>query len=139
MVIDCIDNLDSKAALVAYCVKRGIRVVVSCGAGMKSDPTRLQIRDLRESTYDDLARALRLKLKKLNALHDGITAVYSNEVATRKLLPLKEYHNSNDLGTRRKHLTITPSSRTTEYGSCRCREPCQLSSRIVSPRTCSAN
>lgn len=68
MVIDCIDNLEAKAALVSYCTKNNIPVVCSCGAGMKADPTRIQIRDLKESTYDDLARALRLKLKNMKSV-----------------------------------------------------------------------
>lgn len=40
-VVDCIDNIDAKTALVAYCVKNGIKIIVCCGAGMKCDPTRL--------------------------------------------------------------------------------------------------
>jgi tRNA A37 threonylcarbamoyladenosine dehydratase len=43
-------------------VKNKIKVISSCGAGMKSDPTRIQIRDISESSYDDLARALRRRL-----------------------------------------------------------------------------
>lgn len=40
-VIDCIDNIDAKTALIAYCCKNQIKIVSSCGAGMKADPTRL--------------------------------------------------------------------------------------------------
>eukprot|EP01017_Pseudomicrothorax_dubius_P042786 TRINITY_DN7030_c0_g1_i1.p1 TRINITY_DN7030_c0_g1~~TRINITY_DN7030_c0_g1_i1.p1 ORF type:complete len:175 (+),score=45.97 TRINITY_DN7030_c0_g1_i1:248-772(+) len=48
-VIDCIDNIDAKVALLAYCYKNNIKVVSSCGAGMKADPTWLQIRDISDT------------------------------------------------------------------------------------------
>jgi len=78
---------------------------------MKSDPTRIQIRDLRDSTYDDLARALRLKLKNMKSISEGITAVFSNEVATRKLLPLKEYFSIIKLAIKKKTLMIIDHSK----------------------------
>lgn len=49
-VIDCIDNIDSKTDLVEYCVKNYIKIIAACGAGMKADPTRLQIKDIADST-----------------------------------------------------------------------------------------
>ena len=49
-VIDCIDNIDSKTDLVEYCVKNNIKIISACGAGMKADPTRLQIVDISESS-----------------------------------------------------------------------------------------
>ena len=48
-VIDCIDNIGAKVALLAYCVRNKLKVISSCGAGMKADPTRIQIRDISES------------------------------------------------------------------------------------------
>lgn len=48
-VIDCIDNIDAKIALITHCVKNQIKIIVCCGAGMKCDPTRIQIRDISES------------------------------------------------------------------------------------------
>lgn len=60
------------------------------GAGMKADPTRMQIRDISETNYDDLSRAVRTKLKKLG-VHDGIKVVLSVERSTRELLPLKDH------------------------------------------------
>lgn len=77
-VIDCIDNMDAKAALIAHCVNNDIKIIISCGAGMKSDPTRIQIRDISESTYDDLARALRHKLHRLR-IKSGVKCVYCVE------------------------------------------------------------
>jgi len=58
-VIDCIDNLDAKVELVAICKEKGVRLIVSGGAGMKSDPTRLQVRDIADVKYDSLINKLK--------------------------------------------------------------------------------
>lgn len=42
-VIDCIDNIDSKVDLLAYCHQRKIPVFSSLGAAAKSDPSRIQV------------------------------------------------------------------------------------------------
>lgn len=58
-VLDAIDNIDTKVALLLACRRRGIPVLASAGAGAKADPTRLRIVDLAESVADPLARAVR--------------------------------------------------------------------------------
>ncbi|CAD8157729.1 unnamed protein product [Paramecium pentaurelia] len=93
-VIDCIDNIDAKIALITYCVKNQIKIIVCCGAGMKCDPTRIQIRDISESQNDDLARAIRMRLKKLD-IRTGFNVVYSTEVTDRQLLPLQEHQKGD--------------------------------------------
>jgi len=42
---------------------RTLQVFASMGAGAKSDPTRVQIADISQTTYDPLARAVRRKLR----------------------------------------------------------------------------
>lgn len=58
-MIDCIDNLEAKVELVTLCTEKNIRLIVSGGAGMKSDPTRLQIRDIADVKYDSLTNRLK--------------------------------------------------------------------------------
>ena len=58
-VIDCIDNLDAKVELISVCVEKKIKFITSGGAGMKNDPTKLQIRDISDCKYDNLI--LRIK------------------------------------------------------------------------------
>ncbi|KAK0949325.1 hypothetical protein LTS01_025836, partial [Friedmanniomyces endolithicus] len=91
-VIDAIDNIDSKVALLRYCHENGIRVVSSMGAGCKSDPTRVFIGDISASTEDPLSRATRRKLRLLG-IKDGIPVVFSSEKSgpgKAQLLPLPE-------------------------------------------------
>lgn len=64
VVIDCIDDVPTKAALLAYCIQNKIRVLSCMGAGGKSDMTRLHISDLRTATKDPLASKLRQTMKK---------------------------------------------------------------------------
>lgn len=45
-------------ALLAACVRRGLKVLSATGAGARADPTRIRIADLRQSTNDPLSRAV---------------------------------------------------------------------------------
>lgn len=58
-VVDCIDNLDAKVEVIRLCKERNIRMICSGGAGMKSDPTKLQIRDISDCKYDNLIMRLK--------------------------------------------------------------------------------
>lgn len=64
-VVDAIDDIPTKAALIAHCVHHKIRVISCMGAGGKSDVTRLHISDLRTASRDPLATKLRHRLKPL--------------------------------------------------------------------------
>jgi tRNA A37 threonylcarbamoyladenosine dehydratase len=77
-VIDAIDNIDSKVALLAYCHKNNLKVISSMGAGCKSDPTRIFIGDISASTDDPLSKSTRRKLRLLG-VNDGIPVVFSTE------------------------------------------------------------
>jgi hypothetical protein len=93
-VIDAIDNIDSKVALLAYCHKNGLKVISSMGAGCKSDPTRIFIGDISTSTDDPLSRATRRRLRAPpHNISSGIPVVYSSEKpgpGKAQLLPLPE-------------------------------------------------
>ncbi|KAL6219449.1 hypothetical protein ACLB2K_007208 [Fragaria x ananassa] len=88
-VLDCIDNIDTKVALLAACVRRGLKVLSATGAGGRADPTRIHIADLRQSTNDPLSRAVRHRLKREYGIEDGIPVVFSLEKPKAKLLPFK--------------------------------------------------
>lgn len=91
-VVDAIDNIDSKVALLAYCYQRGIKVISSMGAGCKSDPTRIFIGDISNSTDDPLSRSTRRRLR-LQGIASGIPVIYSTEkpgAGKAQLLPLSD-------------------------------------------------
>lgn len=78
LVIDAIDTLSPKIALVQYCLKRGVKLVSSMGAGAKTDATAIRIDDIARSRECPLACALRKRLHRLG-IYTGFTAVYSLE------------------------------------------------------------
>ncbi|KAF8378813.1 hypothetical protein HHK36_030162 [Tetracentron sinense] len=88
-VLDCIDNIDTKVALLAACIRRGLKVLSATGAGARADPTRIRVADLRESTNDPLSRAVRYRLRKDYGIEGGIPVVFSLEKPKVKLLPFK--------------------------------------------------
>jgi tRNA A37 threonylcarbamoyladenosine dehydratase len=91
-VIDAIDNIDSKVALLNYCSKNKLKVISSMGAGCKSDPTRIFIGDISASTDDPLSKTTRRKLRLLG-VNDGIPVVFSTErpgPGKAELQPLSE-------------------------------------------------
>lgn len=63
-VLDAIDQVRAKAALIAHCRRAGIRVVTTGGAGGRLDPTRIEVIDLARTTQDALASKVRARLRK---------------------------------------------------------------------------
>jgi tRNA A37 threonylcarbamoyladenosine dehydratase len=91
-VVDAIDNIDSKVALLEYCYKNDLKVISSMGAGCKSDPTRLFVGDISTSTEDPLSRSTRRRLRAAG-IASGIPVVFSTEKpgpGKAQLLPLPE-------------------------------------------------
>ena len=78
-VIDAIDNIDTKVALLAACHRRGIPVLCVAGAGAKADPTRLHFLDVSQSSIDPLARSVRYRLRRDYGIASGIRVLLSSE------------------------------------------------------------
>ena len=87
-VLDCIDNIATKTHLLAYCLKRGMRVIGSMGAGAKGDPSRIQVANISETTYDPLSKAVRRRLRK-EGIDAELPVVFSSEIPEIGLLPLE--------------------------------------------------
>jgi tRNA A37 threonylcarbamoyladenosine dehydratase len=63
-VIDAIDSLKPKAALIHYCRRNKIRMVTTGGAGGQVDPTKIQVADLSRTVHDPLAAKVRNILRR---------------------------------------------------------------------------
>ena len=63
-VIDAIDSVKTKAALIAYCKRNKIRLITTGGAGGQTDPSQIQIADLSKTIQDPLASKVRALLRK---------------------------------------------------------------------------
>lgn len=77
-VLDCIDSIACKAALVATCQRLGIPVASSLGAGGRTDVSKAEVTTLARTHTCGLARELRMKLRKLGASLD-YPVVFSSE------------------------------------------------------------
>lgn len=84
-VIDAIDNVRTKAALIAYCKRHKIRIITVGGAGGKTDPSQIQIADLTKTIQDPLAAKVRSVLRKEYGFNQngkrkfGIDCVFSSQ------------------------------------------------------------
>ena len=85
-VLDAIDSLSSKTALIETAYRAGLTVVSSMGAGGRLDPTRLRVTDLQATRVCPLARAVRTQLRRRGVGH-GVTAVWSDETPLPPLPP----------------------------------------------------
>ncbi len=90
-VVDAIDSLNCKTALVEQAWRLGLGVVSSMGAGGKLDPTRLRVSDLQETEVCPLARNMRKRLKK-RGVGQGVQVVWSDESSAPPLPPQPTDH-----------------------------------------------
>ena len=84
-VIDAIDSIQFKAAIIYSCKRSKIPVITTGGAGGLTDPTKIAIRDLNKTEYDALAAKVRSKLRSEynwtsnQKRYFGIECIYSKE------------------------------------------------------------
>jgi tRNA A37 threonylcarbamoyladenosine dehydratase len=63
-VVDCIDAVKQKAAMIAWCKRNKIPIVTVGGAGGQTDPTLIQLTDLSKTYQDPLLAKVRTILRK---------------------------------------------------------------------------
>ena len=93
-VVDAIDNVPTKVDLLAFCTEQNIAIISSCGTACKKDPSKFKIGFLEDVQEDELARAVRQRLRKRN-VSLKIPVVYSTEKSELKLLPLKDFQEDD--------------------------------------------
>jgi tRNA A37 threonylcarbamoyladenosine dehydratase len=84
-VIDAIDDVRAKTALIAYCREHNLRLITVGSAGGQVDPTKIEIRDLCRTEQEPLLAKVRKRLRSLHGFPRGtknkfhIDAVFSTE------------------------------------------------------------
>jgi tRNA threonylcarbamoyladenosine dehydratase len=110
-IIDAIDNVRAKAALIAHCKRNKLALVTTGGAGGRVDPSRVQVDDLSRTIQDALASNVRARLRKeYGFTRDpkkkfGVECVFSPEQLRRPVsescdLPEANQSASNESATR---------------------------------------
>ncbi len=98
-VVDAIDTLSPKLALILAALERHLPLVSSMGAGAKTDPTKLEIADISKTHHCPLAHMLRKRLHKAG-VRRGFQAVFSPEPAREGAMILCEEQNKkSNVGT----------------------------------------
>ena len=82
-VIDAIDTVSGKIALVMQAKAAGVPIISSMGAGNKLDPTAFCVADIYKTSVCPLARVMRRELKKRGV--ERLKVVYSEEEALTPL------------------------------------------------------
>ena len=98
-VVDAIDTLSPKAALIKGALDRGYPLVSSMGAGAKTDPSLMEIRDIAASHHCPLAHMLRKRLHKMG-IRTGFWAVFSPEpLREGSMILCEETNKKSNVGT----------------------------------------
>ena len=80
-VIDCIDSLKDKTALIELASHSPATLFSSMGAALKIDPTRIRVAEFWDVQGDPLARAIRKKFRKEGrTTGKPVLCVYSEEL-----------------------------------------------------------
>ena len=85
-IIDAIDTVTGKIALVMNAQAAGVPIICSMGAGNKLDPTAFEVTDIYKTSVCPLARVMRRELKKRGVKR--LKVVYSKEEALTPLVRL---------------------------------------------------
>ena len=85
VLVDCIDNVRAKAAIIAACKRKKLPVIVAGGAGGQTDPSKIQIADLAKSFNDPLLAKVKSRLRRDHGFAKGekskfgVECVFSSE------------------------------------------------------------
>ena len=119
-VIDAIDNVRAKTAIIAYCRDHAIRLITIGSAGGQLDPTRIEIRDLARTEQEPLLAKVRKLLRSEHRFPRGekskfgIDAVFSTEPLR---LPVTEEVCAIDGSTNTSVTTSVTGLNCAGYGS----------------------
>lgn len=89
IVVDATDDSRAKAAMAAHCRRMRLPLLMAGGAGGKTDPRRIRVGDLAQTTQDPLLSKVRACLRREYGFTRepgkkfGIEAVYSDEPPKR--------------------------------------------------------
>ena len=99
-LVDAIDTLAPKLALINYCVTKGIKHVSSMGSGAKFDITKIRIADISKSYNCPLAYIVRKRLRREYGISKGFKVVFSEELPEREAIVAEEGRNKkSNVGT----------------------------------------
>ncbi len=82
-VVDAVDTVTAKIALIMKAREKGVPVISSMGAGNKLEPSMFRVADIYDTKVCPLAKVMRRELKKRGV--ESLKVVYSEEQPTRPI------------------------------------------------------
>lgn len=82
-VVDAVDTVTAKIAIIMKAIKNNVPVISSMGAGNKINPAMFEVSDIYKTKVDPLAKVMRQELKKRHV--KKLKVVYSKEKPIRPL------------------------------------------------------
>ncbi|MEG0700608.1 MAG: tRNA threonylcarbamoyladenosine dehydratase [Muribaculaceae bacterium] len=86
-VIDAIDTVAPKVALIEYCLRSKVKIISSMGAGGRINPSVVQYADIADTYHDGLAKVVRTRLRESGISH-GLKVVWSPEQPSKSAMEL---------------------------------------------------
>lgn len=77
-IVDAIDTVSTKLAIIEFAIHNNLRIISSMGAGNRIDPSKIKISDISKTEYDPLAKVIRTELRKRNINH--VKVCYTTEL-----------------------------------------------------------
>lgn len=86
-VVDAVDNIDAKIAIITECQKRNIKCISSMGMGNKLNPLDIKVEDIYKTNTCPLAKTMRKRLKEIGVKRQKV--VFSTEIPVEKKIDTK--------------------------------------------------
>ena len=86
-IVDAIDTVSTKLALIKYAYEKHIPMISCMGMGNRLDPTKIEIRDIYNTSVCPLARTIRIELRKAGI--ESLNVAFSTEIPV-KPIPLEQ-------------------------------------------------
>lgn len=96
-IVDAIDTISAKLALIKISKDRDIPIISSMGFGNKLDPTTIKIADISKTSVCPLARTIRKELKKRRI--NKVKTVFSTEIAIKPNNPKNSREKAANVGS----------------------------------------
>lgn len=98
-VVDAIDSLVPKCALIAEALRRRVRIISSMGAGAKNDVSQIRFADLWQTSQCALSKAVRHRLKEMG-IRSKLPVVFCAQQPNKKAVaPSDEPGKTTIVGT----------------------------------------
>ena len=94
-IVDAIDTVSAKIALILRAQELGVPIISSMGTGNKLDPTRFEIADISDTSVCPLARVMRREMRVRGV--KKLTVLYSKE---EPIVPQQDTQNELPQGKR---------------------------------------